>query len=236
MAREDYYVANHRDILAHLALDLRLPLLHIKNSLEQSTDLDVAISDELNLSVESGLRILEAYLLSTSLYDQSQLSLEPIALGAMLDDTAHILSPYAKRYEVGLEVITARHLKPVLMHRASGSAALLCLGESMIRAQAAQNPESNQAIILGAHGAAGKVMAGIYGAIENLNVQMLKSARSLAGKAHQPASGLAGHSTGGVLIADLLCSAMSEPLRVSQHKNLHGLATVFQPSSQLALL
>ena len=225
-------------LLRGLALDLRLPLLQIKNKLE-NIQLEATYStkdlNSLSLSTESGLRLLEAFSLSTSSNRQDQLQLEPVAISALLDDAAHALSGYAKQYSTNLEVSSSPGLKPVLAHKKTALLALTILGESLVRTQL-PNSRKNNTLVFGAHRYQSQIIAGVFGNFEGLSSKSLQLARRLCGTAQQPISSLAAHSGGGILIADQLCAAFSRPLQFSQHEKQQGFATIFQISNQLQLL
>jgi hypothetical protein len=186
------------------------------------------------MSVETGLHLSEAYRLVLHTEELQELPLEPVAIGAVLEDIAHQLSPYAKEYSTELRVDVQGRLSPVLAHQPSLRAALECLSTSLIRAQAAQTQQANYQMLLGAHRAASNlVAAGVFTNIQGLSDRTLRAARALAGHARQPLPALPSGAASGVLIADMLCSAMWQPLRAAAHKNMPGLAVGVPASKQL---
>ncbi len=243
MKRQDSGLELQRKLLAALSDDLSLPLLQVKTSLEalgreglspQTVRLQ---SKSLALSAENGLQLIEAYRIALHTDEISTLELEPVAVGAVLEDVAEQLSPYARNYATKLEVDVAGRLSPVLAHKASLEAALQCLGASIIRAQAAQSRRKSYRIILGAHRAPdNQIATGVFSNIHGLTDQTLRAARGLVGKARQPLPALPAGSASGVLIADMLCSAMWQPLRQAAHRNLGGLVTAVPASRQLQFL
>ncbi|HVS78999.1 MAG TPA: hypothetical protein VHD84_01785, partial [Candidatus Saccharimonadales bacterium] len=66
-----------------------------------------------------------------------------------------------------------------------------------------------------------------------LSDRTLRAARSLVGKARQPLPAVPAGAATGVLVADMLCSAMWQPLRAAAHHNLPGLVTALPASKQL---
>lgn len=235
--------AEHRALLAALSDDLALPLLQIKTTLEvvqyeDSTQQSVQKQAQAMMhSAEAGLQLIEAYRLALHVNENMQLSLEPVSVGAVLQDVAHQLTPYAKQYDTDLEVDVTGKLTPVLAHQASLFAALQCLSASMIRAQAAQDRQKRYRIMLGAHRTADNVIAtGVFSNIQGLSDRALRAARHLVGRARQPLPNVPTGAAGGVLIADMLCSAMWQPLRQAAHRNMGGLATAVPVTKQLQIV
>lgn len=232
--------AEHRALLAALSDDLALPLLQIKTSLELVQLEDFTKSSMLRqaqsmtLSAEAGLQLIEAYRLALHVNENVELSLEPVSVGAVLQDVAHELSPYARQYDTDLEVDVQGKLTPVLAHQASLFAALQCLSASMIRAQAAQDRQKRYRMMLGAHRTPDNIIAaGVFSNVQGLSDRTLRAARHLVGRARQPLPNIPTGAAGGVLIADMLCSAMWQPLRQAAHKNMGGLATGVPITKQL---
>lgn len=217
-------------LLATLSDDLALPLLQIKSALEAK-----APSDEISLSVDNGLQLLEAYKLTLRINHNSEsLMLEPVAIGAVLQDVAHQLTPYAKKYATDVEVDVSGRLTPVLTHQPSLHIAIQILSASLIRAQTAQVQQKRYKLLLGARRSSENVIAtGVFSSIEGLSDKTLRSARSLTGQARQPLPSLPPGAASGVLIADMLCSSMWQPLRAAAHSGMHGLTTAIPVSKQL---
>ncbi len=234
------HLAEQRALLIALSDDLSLPLLQIKTSLEllQSQKYSVsavaAQAKIMSLSADTGLQLAEAYRLVLQSDKLQDLPLEPVAIGAVLDEIAHELSGYAEEYSTELRVDVQGRLTPVLAHKPSLQAALQCLSASLIRAQAAQTQTGDHHIILGAHRSEGYVVAaGVFTNIQGLSDRTLRAARALVGHARQPLPALPAGAASGVLIADMLCSAMWQPLRAAAHKNMSGLAVSVPSSKQL---
>ena len=231
-----------RLLLQTLADDLALPLLHVKTSLELINKQSLPKSaqahfDKLNLSTSAGLKLVEAYRLALGVGSQ-QLELEPVAIGVILQDVAHDLTPYAKQYSTALEIDIKPGLRPVLANRSSLIVALNCLGISLIRTQASQQkPRSKHRFVIGAHRSSSQtVSAGMFGSVKGVSAKALATARSLAGQARQPIIAAPSGSAAGVLVADMLCGAMWQPLRAGSHNHLNGLMTDFSISKQLQLV
>lgn len=228
-------------LLAALSDDLALPLLQIKSSLEILEEDEFnkkaarASAEQMLLSVENGLQLLEAYKLTLRINRSIEtLVFEPVAIGSVLHDVAHQLTPYAKKYATDLQVDISGKLTPVLTHQPSLQIAIQILSTSLIRAQSAQVQQKRYKLLLGARRSSESVIStGVYSSIEGLSDKTLRSARSLIGRARQPLPSLPPGATSGVLIADMLCSSMWQPLRAAAHSGMHGLATAIPVSKQL---
>lgn len=238
--RGEQKLAEQRALLSALSDDLALPLLQIKTTLEllEFDEFPVqAVRDSASsmaMSAEIGLQMVEAYRLALSADEDIENYMEPVSIGAVLNDIAHELTPYAKQYMTELSVDIQGKFTPVLAHRASMMAALQCLGASLIRAQASHSQQPKYELVLGAHrGYGNAITTGAFSNIHLLSDRTLRAARSLAGHARQPLANMPAGAASGVLIADLLCSSMWQPLRPAAHRKWGGLATAIPISKQL---
>src|SRR3989344_7414661 len=202
-------------LLAALSDDLSLPLLQIKSSVEALQQVSFARAagraqaEKITLSADNGLQLIEAYRLVLKSSQITDMEFEPVAIGAVLQEVAHSLSPYAKKYDTELMVDVQHRLTPVLAHQPSLSAALQVLSASIIRAQTAQVQQKRYKLLLGAHRSADSVIsAGVFSSVHGLSDKTLRSARGLVGKARQPLPAIPAGAASGVLIADMLCTAM----------------------------
>lgn len=232
--------AQQRAVLSALSDDLALPLLQIKTTLELVDSSKLSAKNSLrhakamSVSADSGLQLIEAYRLALRIQDEATLQLEPVAVGSVLQEVAHLLTPYAQNYDTVVEVDVQGRLTPVLANRQSLSVALRCLGASFIRAQAAQSESKHHKLMLGARRVPDNaISAGVFSNAQGLSDRTLRTARSLAGRARQPLSGFPAGTASGILIADMLCGAMWQPLRAAAHRNMHGLAISVPISKQL---
>jgi hypothetical protein len=230
-------------LLNALSNDLALPLLQIKSGLEVleqpklKAEHAATTMEQLNLSTISGLQLIEAYKLVLQVEENMDQPFEPVAIGAVLQDVAHQLAEYAKRYDTNLQVDVQGRMTPIMAHQPSLFAALEVLGYSLIRAQSSQPGRKKKLLVLGAHrGSESLISTGVFGNVSGISDKALRSARALAGKARQPLPGLPAGAASGVLVADMLCSAMWQPLRSAAHNGLNGLATVVPVSKQMQLL
>jgi len=238
--REQAQLAAQRALLMTLSEDIALPLLQVKTSLDllESQDFAKAAArkhfQQSNLSVDTGLQLVDAYKLLLDAEAQAGLAAEPVSVGATLEAIAHKLTPYAKQYDTAVEVSVQQRLNPVLAHQASLNAAIEILGSSIIRAQSAQSEQGKYLLVLGAHKSADNlVAAGVFSSVQGLSDRTLRAARSLVGKARQPLPAVPAGAAAGVLVADMLCAALWQPLRAAAHHNLPGLVTTLPASKQL---
>ena len=223
-----------------LAGDLSLPLVHVKTALELITADDFRKrtareqSNEMQLSVDAGLQLVEAYRLLLRSDEILNMTFQPVSIGAVLEDVAHRLQPYAQQYSTEITVDIQGRFRPVLAHEASLSSAMEVLGFSLIRAQAAQAQQERYQLVLGAHRSAENIVAaGVFSNVHGLSDRSLRAARSLAGHARQPLPAVPPGAASGILLADMLCTALWQPLRSAAHRNLGGLATNLPISKQL---
>jgi hypothetical protein len=186
------------------------------------------------LSVGAGLQLIDAYRLLLNAENQAGLAAEPVSVAATLETIAHKLTPYAKQYDTTIEVSVQQRLNPVLAHQASLNAAIEILGSSIIRAQSAQGEQGKYLLVLGAHRSVDNlVAAGVFSSVQGLSDRTLRAARSLVGRARQPLPAVPAGAAAGVLVADMLCAALWQPLRAAAHHNLPGLVTALPASKQL---
>jgi hypothetical protein len=229
----------YRSLLVALSEDLSLPLLQIKTTLE-AIEGQVASekhTESILLSADAGLQLIEAYRLALKSDHNAGLTMEPVAIGAVLQEVAQNLTSYASQYATDLEVDVTGKLTPVLAHKPSLTAALQCLSASMIRAQSAAGHQKRYRLLLGAHrGPDNSIATGVFSDVQGLSDKTLRSAHNLVGRAHQPLSGIPAGAASGVLIADLLCTSMWQPLRAAAHRKLGGLATTVPISKQMQFI
>jgi hypothetical protein len=220
-----------------------LPLLQIKSSVELLQSGNFAKTDarrhseESVLNIEAGLQLIEAYRVLLNSAEIDKLPLEPLAIGALLDDIAHQLTPYAKQYSTKIEVSVQHRLAPVVVHQPSLNSALEVLASSIIRAQSAQADQKSYRIVFGAHKAVDNtIAAGVFSGAHGLSDKTLRAARSLVGKARQPLPAVPPGAAAGVLVADMICAAFWQPLRAAAHDNMAGLATSIPASKQMQFI
>lgn len=238
--RRSESLARHQALLVAMSNDLTLPLIQIKSGLElmDETGYAKAMARQqaraMNLSVEAGFQLIETYRLLLKSEELALLDFEPVAVGAVLEEVAHHLSTFAREYSTKIEIDVQGKLAPVLVHQPSLTAVIQSLSYSLIRAQAAQSEGTEYRLILGAHRSAGSsVTTGVFSNVQGLSDRSLKAAHSLAGQARQPLPAVPPGAASGVLVADMLCAHMWQPLRTAAHNHFHGLVTALPTTNQL---
>lgn len=185
-------------------------------------------------STQAGLNLIEAYKFLLKSDELLNLNYEPMAIGAVLEEVAHQLSWLSKDYSTRIEVDVQGKLAPILAHQPSLSSALQVLATSLARAQASQSEQKEYRLVLGAHRSTdGFITAGAFSEVKGLSDVSLRAARSLVGQARQPISSVPPGSASGILVADMLCASLWQPLRLVAHRSLGGLATGLPISTQL---
>lgn len=229
-----------RALLVAMSNDLALPLTVVKTGLELMEDAGYAKStvrpraESMTLAVEAGFQLIETYRLLLQSDEILKGVPQPVAIGAVMEEVAHRLTPFAREYSTAVEVDVQSRLTPVLVHQPSLDAVLQSLSYSLIRAQTAQAESKRYRLILGAHRSADSaIAAGVFSDIEGLSDRSLRAAHSLMGQARQPLPAVPPGAASGILIADMLCAAMWQPLRSAAHHHLSGLVTALPTSSQL---
>lgn len=240
MKRSEQKIARQRAVLVALSDDLTLPLLHVKTGLElieADNFSKKSMADQsrlMALSAETGLHLVEAYRLLLKSDEILNLPLETVPLGNVLDEVAQRILPYAKQFSTSIRIDIQGRFAPVIAHQQSLATTLEVLSTSLIAAQAAQTEAKEYHLVLGAHRSPeGLVTAGVFSEVQGLSDRSLRAARSLVGQARQPLPAVPPGTASGILIADMLCTALWQPLRSSAHRNLNGLATGLPISSQL---
>jgi hypothetical protein len=216
-------------LLPVLAEELRLPLLQIVRQSEAPDDAAQALQT-IGLSAAQALWFVDTYLLSQQL-QQASLSLEPVAISAVLDEAAHSLSGLAKQYNCHLELQLSGRYGPVMAHRQGLQAALVGLGNSLIGATAGPSR-----LVLAGHKSRGGLVAGVFSNTSQLTAADLRRGHNLYGHASQPLPQFSSQASAGIFMASELLSSMHSQLRIAHHNKLSGLAATLLPSHQLALV
>lgn len=223
-------------MLLAVAHDLALPLIQLKNLVELSNN-PKNLNEQVGVLSRSGLKLIDSYLMALELRaNQDQLGFEPVSIGSVLSDTAVELSQYANHYRTRLVVDIIGRQKPILTNKAKLQTALYCLASSLIRSQAGSQTKQNVIVLAAQRNGADSLTAGVYGQFSGLSDKQLYSARRLAGKASQPLSSLPSQAGGGILIADMLLTALYQPLKSARLKDMNGFAAQLPISKQLSLI
>ncbi len=241
--RNQERLARQRALLVALSDDLALPFLQVKNSIEIAASESFASevmnehASTISLTAEAGLQLVEAYRLLLRSEELLNTPFEPVAIGATLEEVAHRLQGYAKKYATRIEVDVQGRFAPVLANQESLAMAIEVLSSSLIRAQSAQEHKELHRIVLGAHRSTdGLLAAGVFSNVHGLSDKSLRAARSLVGQARQPLPAIPPGAASGILVADMLCATLWQPLRTAAHRSLGGLATNLPISKQLQFI
>lgn len=184
---------------------------------------------------QSSLQLVESYALSLRVQGKiTPLALEPVTVSSLLYDTAQALKPFARQYDVELQLDAGPRLQPILADRAVLQSAMMSLGQVFVLSQAEADEPS--AVHLRAHRNRYGVVAGLYGCSAEVGADSLRRARAMNGKAREPLSKLVSGPAAGVFVADSLLQTLAARLHVARYRSLTGLAATLQPSQQLQLV
>ncbi len=227
-------------LLQAVVEQMKLPLIQMARQAELGRLNGSLLSslDNIELAADSALRLLDSYLLSARLAEQSHvIELEPVSVSAVLNDIAHQLARIAKEEQCELQLHLSGRYEPVVAHRAALEAALISLGYSMIEARAAQPESDSKRIIkLAAHRGKSGIVAGIYTDTETLSGEVFRRGQQLYGNSRQSLPEFIAGSGAGVFVANALFESMSAKLRVAHHQSFSGLAATLLSSQQLSLI
>lgn len=223
-------------LLVSVAEQLKVPLTQIARRAELAESGVLPVDARaVRTEATAALALVDSYLLGLELLtSQQSLELEPVSVSSLLTDVAHQLQPYAKHYNVTLEMTLAGKYGPVMAHRLALKSALLSLGHTLVVAGGAKEAAKDRRVILAGHKNAQGIAAGLYGSLD-VEPADLRVALSLQGTARQPLASL--HDSGaGIFVADALAQAMESRLRIGRHNRYAGLAMTLLPSQQLQFI
>jgi hypothetical protein len=233
--QKNYAQISHYHALLALAEELKLPLVQIVNiaGLAQ-TSFSPESLEAIELTAQSALTLVEGLLLSLRLYTTEQPQLQPVSLGAVLQDTAQALSGFARQQNCSLEVHIDGRASLVMADPSILRAALASLGLMFIEASGQQ--EEAPAVMLAAHRSRWGMVTGLYSEQQGLSTELYRRGRNIIGRVAQPFSQFVANNGAGAIIADALLQNMSSHLHVSHHRKQAGLAATLLPSQQLNLI
>ncbi len=222
-------------LFASLAEQVKLPFLQVARAAELlGTDVQTDKNKQTIIETsQAATRLIDGFLLTMRLQQESQLALEPISISSVLFDTAELLDRYAKMHDCELELDVAGKYGPVMAHGAGLQAALANIGYSFIDAAESGRPK---VIKLGVRRTRGGITAGVYSDASGLSSNMLKQAKLMHGKVHQPMTSFTNDTAAGVFVADSLLESLGAPMRIAHMRGMTGLAATFAPSRQLSLV
>ncbi len=217
-----------------LADELKLPLVQIARSAELA-ELSQPANQlrTIETTAANALRLIDGYLLVTSLGKQGQLDLAPVSVTATLYDVAQDLYELSQLYDTSIDIRVHGSTGQAMAHGAGLKAALNSLAYTFLTG----GPKGrSQTLTLVAQQTKEGITAGVLSDVAHVTAEDLQQARQLYGRADQPAGGFTQNSGVGLYLADHLFAAMESPLKVLKFGRKTGLAAVMMPSHQLALL
>lgn len=222
------------DLLRALADELKLPLVQIARAAELA-ELGSPKKQlrTIETAANNALRLIDGYLLVTTLGAQQQLAVGPVSVTATLYDVAQDLYQLSKLYDADINIKVQGGVGQVMAHAGALRAALASLAYTFLTGGLKGR---QQAITLLAQHTKQGITAGVLSNYAHLSTEDLQQARDLYGKARQPAGGITQNSGVGLYVADNLFTAMDSPLRVIKLGRKSGIAASLLPSQQLALL
>ncbi len=226
-------------LLLNVVEQLSRPLLQLR-SLAELAAIEPSLAAEqwqaVRLLSDTGLQLAESYALNVRLHSKvTLLQVEPVAVSALLYDTAQSLEPYAAQHGVALELDTGPRVAPIMADRMVLQTALISLGHVFI--ESSSQHESSTTVRLSAHRSRYGMVTGLYtDAAASLGAESLRQARQLQAKARQPLQRLVSGPAAGVFVADALLQNLASRLHVARYHKLTGLAATLTPSAQLRLV
>lgn len=228
---------DQQNVLRNIAEDIKLPLLRILSDVQVSRLSGSVNHDAIEITVDATMRLLDSYIMSTQIYNgQLELELEPVAVSAVMYDSAEYLRKYAQLLNCKLEVtVPARKSVLAMANKSVLQAALVSLGYSFLHAKSNAGQKKNTIRFFA--GTQNKsIIAGVFSDGAQISATELEASRNLSGVARQPLRNFSYTSSSGIYIADALFSAMQAPLGVKRCKFIDGIGANLLPSRQLALL
>src|SRR5690348_16011700 len=182
-----------QQLLLSLAEQLKLPLLQIARQAELDA---LQPSNEsmprIQVVADSALKLIDSYVLGVQLATQEAgfFESESVSISSVLYDAAAELAPFAKAYDVRLDLRVDGRYGPVTANRRGLQAAFVSLGYALIEALPA-NETSQMRLQLSAHRCRYGIVAGLYSDTHQLSTEALRQGRSLYGRARQPMTNVA---------------------------------------------
>ncbi len=224
------------ELLLSIAEQVKLPLLQIARQAELSALTGRPNLEEIQITADNALRLIDNYVLSVRLsYEKELLEMEAVSVSSVLYDTGQELSSLAKSYGVNLELHIGGRFGTVMAHRVGLQSALVSLGSALIEALPAQEGPQLK-LQLATHRCRYGIVAGLYTDTEQLTTEALRQGRRLQGSTRQPLTNLTHTAGTGIFVADAILRAMQLKLKVSRHHRLYGLGAVLQPNHQMQLV
>jgi hypothetical protein len=229
-------------LLCALAEHIKLPLTQISQmgELARLTGSYDAYLESIGITAAAAIQLVDGYLLSKELARRKEmLAYEPVAIAAVLEDTAHKLRQLAAVYDCELKIHIKEVHVPVLANRDALETAFASLGQAFLESPASESSGSApgpMSVTFAAHRTHHGIVAGIFTDMDGLSNRLLARARKLYGRSGQPFNAAMPGGAAGVFIADSILSSMSARLRYASHNRVPGLAATLVPSRQLSLV
>lgn len=218
-----------------LAEQVKIPLLQLYY-LSGLGDMPASESAKVHEISQATLRLIDGFLLSVRLQQESRLDLEPVSASSLLYDTAEALESFAKLHECDIQLKVGGKYGPVMAKPEVLHAALVNIGYSFISGFGQEETGKKRVVRLAVRRNAYGIGAGVYADAPQLNNAVFQQAKRMFGVSHLPLAQLSGEAMAGVFVADRLMEGIGIPLRVSRFGKMSGLAATFQPSRQLSLI
>lgn len=225
-------------LLLSLAEQLKTPFLQISRQAELHQILPAESTiPNIQVTADAALKLIDSYVLGVQMAtEQATLfETEPVSISSVLYDATAELAPYAKAYDIKIDLEIDGKYGPVTANRKGLQSALVTLGFALIEALPAIESSQLQ-LKLSAHRCRYGIVAGLYCDAPQLTTEALRQGKKLYGRARQPITGLSAGSATGVFVADALLQAMDTQLTVTKHRKLYGLGAILQPNPQLQLV
>lgn len=218
-----------------LAEQVKIPFLQV-SYLSGLGDVPVADSQKIHEISQAALKLIDGFLLSIRLQQDSTLPLEPVSASSLLYDTAEVLQPFAKLHDCELQLEVAGKYVPIMARSDVLKSALANIGYSFIGGFAQEDAKQNRTIRLAVRRNAHGVGVGVFADAPLLSSALFRQAKRMQGVSHQPLAQLSGEAMAGVFVAGKLFEELGNPLKVSRFGRMTGLAATFLPSRQLSLV
>lgn len=223
------------DLMRNVAEDVKTPLVRILSQIQLSKVTGTLNDDLIEATADAALRLLDSYIVSTQIYNgQQQLTLEPVSVGALMQDSARYLARLARQHNCDFSIEVRRGVGLVMANPLALQAALTSLGYSFL--YALQEPKKKHRISYVARVTKEGIQAGVFSKDVMFFADSLHKIRNLQGRARQLAPDLAHGSATGIAIADSLFKSMHTDLKAARYSSARGLSVTLLPSQQLALL
>lgn len=218
---------NPQILFRALAEQLKLPLVQIAHGAEMAGQIQI------NNNARNGLQLLENFILSLDNRNQIELNLEPVAVGAVINDTLHKLSSRASDYRVEIDYRPQHRQPPVMASYRHFCAGMEILIGNFIENCQLTNPKNSSKIIINSATRRQKIQIGIYG-IEPKIISAYRSYLKNRYTNHlQPAII---KSLSSLYLADNLLQMMSSTILPTHKLSLSGLNFQLNKAKQLKMM